>query len=308
MSRACRLLLIVMMKGFIVSLSFVSVTKIQGLMSDHRALYSNALLRSLEIAPLLVGNLTEARAWRESLSGAVDGALLNFEQKLGHLYEDGMEVLIRECEQLELLAKNLQISDASGRTLGEMDFLIRELGTGCVFQLELAVKFYLAIVDEDGVVRFPGPDPRDNWINKLDRMRARQLRLSETAEARAALRERFGVEEIEVRQRIYGVIFDHIAAKRLSDPPCVGKQARRGRWLYVSEFSDYYDEEAELRLVPKILWPVLLDEAVVESLEPVSGEELKSLASERCVLFWDEKGRDVLFLVSDKWPRSTATK
>ncbi len=266
------------------------------------ALFSQALLESLREAPLLVGDLPEACSWANPLGSEPDGTVLNFDQKLGHLYEDALEVLIRACGGLQLLAKNLQISDACGRTLGEMDFLIRDLESGEVFQLELAVKFYLAFLDTAGVERYPGPDPRDNWINKLNRMRERQLQLSETAEARKTLVERFGVEGVTVRQRIYGMIFDPIASERLSDPPCIAEGCRRGKWLYVKSFDERYGTLDSARIVPKCLWPVPLKEALLEGLPLVPVSELKAQAVERCVLFWDEAAGEVVFLVPDRWP------
>ncbi len=271
-------------------------------MSFEAALFSQALLESLRQAPLLVEDLPEACSWANPLGVEANGTVLNFEQKLGHLYEDALELLIRGCGGLQLLAKNLQIADASGRTLGEMDFLIRNLESGEVFQLELAVKFYLAFLDTAGVERYPGPDPRDNWINKLNRMRERQLRLSETAEARKMLAERFGVEEVVVRQRIYGMIFDPIAAEQLSAPPCIAAGCRRGKWLYVKEFDERYGSLRSARIVPKCLWPVPLKEALLDCLPTVSVSELRAQAAQRCVLFWDEAVGEVVFLVPDEWP------
>lgn len=269
---------------------------------NYDSLYSKALLESLSRAPLLVGDLPEAPAWNEDLGLGFGESVLNFEQKLGHLYEDALACLICESERWDLLAKNLQVSDVTGRTIGEMDFLVRDLQSGECFQLELAVKFYLSVFCSDGSEKYPGPDPRDNWVNKLNRMREQQLRLSETSEARRLLAERFGIAGISVFQRVYGIVFDPMLESRRSRPPSIGGRARRAKWLYAKDFKSVYAGLEQFRIVPKCLWPVQMNPALLASLDQVSKAQLLWMAEERCVLFWDEGNEDVVFLVSDLWP------
>ncbi len=271
-------------------------------MTINESLYSKALLQSLSQAPLLVGDLPEARSWKESLDSDFADVILNFDQKLGHLYEDALECLISRSQSFELLAKNLQVSDATGRTLGEMDFLVRNRESGECFQLELAVKFYLSVFLADGSEVHPGPDPRDNWVNKLARMRERQLRLSETPEAKRLLLDRFEISQLSVAQRIYGIIFDPMFEDRLSRPPSVCAQARRAKWLYASEFERAYAEKTKVKVVPKCLWPVLMNAEIIDSLEEVPIEKVLIEVGDRCVLFWDEQREEVVFIVADKWP------
>lgn len=264
---------------------------------------SRALWRSLAEGPLLVGDLPEAKVWDSELEALSAGDPLNFEQKLGHLYEDAMERLIQNSDTWELLARNLQVSDADGRTLGEIDFLMRDIRSGTAVHLELAVKFYLAFRDVDGVERFPGPDPRDNWLAKLDRLRTHQLQLCGSEAGRALLDERFGIERVVARQRVYGIIFDPVSASTLSSPPSVSPEARRARWLYVKDWDRYFGGVGRVIVVPKYLWPVLLGEELLRGMDTVDAGELKRRAKERCTLFWDAAARDVVFLVPDGWPR-----
>ncbi|MDQ8197377.1 DUF1853 family protein [Pelagicoccus enzymogenes] len=270
-------------------------------MRSIESLYTEALLRSLRDAPLLVGNLPEAPARELVLEVPSQGEPLNFEQKLGHLYEDALEALIRGSDRYELLAKNLQVEGSDGRTLGELDFLLKELYSGEVWHLELAVKFYLSVEDENGRIRFPGPDPRDNWINKLQKMRSRQLRICERPETQGLLFDRFGIRKLTTCQRIYGILFDWMGSGCESSPPAVRRNCRRGRWLRVKEWEDFYAADAAVRIVPKCLWPVVPDEALLAAWETVDVKELKRQASERCVMFWDEVKGEVAFLVADTW-------
>ncbi len=265
-------------------------------------LYTRALLDSLCSAPLLVGDLPGAPAWDVSLSVKGGSHVLNFEQKLGHLYEDAFALLIRGSERYQLVAKNLQVSDASGRTIGELDFLVRDRESGVVWHLELAVKFYLSILEAGGVEGYPGPDPRDNWLNKLEHLQERQLRLSERPETRELLERRFGIRNVNTVQRIYGIIFDQMGSPRKSSPPAVSRSCRRATWLHLEQWELYRSSLETVRIMPKCLWPVLPSAALRQGLEPVSVAELKRQARERCTLFWDEETGEVAFLVPDGWP------
>ncbi|MDQ8185744.1 DUF1853 family protein [Pelagicoccus sp. SDUM812002] len=228
---------------------------------------------------------------------------MNFEQKLGHLYEDALEILIRASDRYELVAKNLQVSDASGRTIGEIDFLVGDSRSGIVWHLELAVKFYLAFLDGKGTERYPGPDPRDNWINKLKHLQERQLRLSEQPETRELLEGRFGIRNVMTAQRVYGILFDQIGSSRESRPPAVCRSCRRAKWLYLKQWESFYPSLEAVRIVPKCLWPVEMSDELMGSLVVVPVEELKRQARERCILFCDQASGDVAFLVPDDWPQ-----
>ena len=165
------------------------------------------LLESLRSAPLLIGDLPEAPVFDRSRLGSwVGHEPLCFDQKLGHLYEQALSRLLEASDALTLLASHQQVFAEGGRILGELDFLLQDVGRAQYIHLELAVKFYLAVKRDDGW-QFPGPDPRDNWQRKLDRLRTHQLRLSRLPEARQLLRERFGIESIQAQQLIYGCLF-----------------------------------------------------------------------------------------------------
>jgi len=112
--------------------------------------------------------------------------------------------------------------------------------SGLIFYLsseiyELAVKFYLAIKRDDGW-KCPGPNARDNWQAKLDRMRDHQFQLTRRAEARALLKDKFGITDITVQHLIYGCLFLPIGCDEWPAPDAISGNARIGRWLYVSQW------------------------------------------------------------------------
>jgi hypothetical protein len=265
-------------------------------------LHTNALLLSLRDAPLLVADLTQAASLDRALLGLPTSAMrLNANQKLGHLYEDALHLLLSAADQLEVLADHVQVFDRNQITLGEMDYILRDVRTQQVFQLELAVKFYLGVPTADGW-EFPGPDPHDNWQRKLQHMRTHQLSLAQRPEAQELLRERWCCGEVEVRQLIYGCIFYPMGAVECPLPESLRPECRKGRWLYVQEWERFFAGISEVCIVPKPLWPVEMTVALRDSLPRASVSALYAASAQRCVMFVLPDAAEPHFLVPNHWP------
>lgn len=104
--------------------------------------------------------------------------------RLGGYFEDLLDYCLRfapdsafEVHERNLPLRNPQPKDQRGTTLGELDFLLTESGRW--IHLEVAVKFYLGLVDVGNeAIRWVGPNNRDRWDLKLQHMREHQLPLS----------------------------------------------------------------------------------------------------------------------------------
>ena len=258
---------------------------------------SHALLQSLIHGPLLVGDLPEAVVFgREALVLPDPAPCLNLEQKLGHLYEDALAVVLEASDRFELLSQNLPLRTDIHTTVGELDFLVRDLESSKLIHLELATKFYLAVETVDGL-ELPGPDARDNYFRKLHRLRSHQLRLASSH--RDCLPKQYRDEPILVRQLIYGCLFDHIRAISPAVPAFSHSGCRRGRWLTVDECADHFPPETRLQVIPKPLWPVpleFLDEVDLERWVPP-----RSL--DRCVMVRVNDGPIPYFVAPSGYPR-----
>ena len=88
---------------------------------------------------------------------------LDFDQKLGHLYEDALASLLVSSPGVELVEKNLQLQQNKHSTVGELDFLIR-MPDGLLVHLELATKFYLAVKT---CLLYTSPSPRDGLLSRM---------------------------------------------------------------------------------------------------------------------------------------------
>ncbi|SHF13878.1 hypothetical protein SAMN04487965_1458 [Microbulbifer donghaiensis] len=92
--------------------------------------------------------------------------------RLGVYFENLWAFAFANHPAYALLHRNLPLR-AAGRTLGELDFVVRHQPSGSVEHWEIAVKFYLQVAGEYWV----GPGLRDRLDIKLARMREHQLPL-----------------------------------------------------------------------------------------------------------------------------------
>ncbi len=265
--------------------------------------YTQALLECLRSSPLLVDDLPEAACFDRGkffprCEVAADLAELNFSQKLGHLYEDALAYLIEQSSDLELLDQSVQIFSEKRITLGELDYVMRDLCSGGFIHLELAVKFYL-VYYKNGEAFYPGPDPRDNWLNKLKRMREHQLRLINSNDAKSHLLDRYGIGEIDTQHLIVGKLFDHYRAEQKPCPSAMQNDCQRGTWKYLSEWQRDSDAR-EVKVIPKCLWPAKLA-VVLDGIESIGRQDFINEVQARCTMIWDEESQAAQFIAADSW-------
>ncbi|MCH8498562.1 MAG: DUF1853 family protein [Marinobacter sp.] len=108
-------------------------------------------------------------------------------RRLGHYFEHLYHLLLEQVLGWQVLARNLPVRTATGHTLGELDFIVRNPQNGQVEHHEIAVKFYLGLPLPDQPVRWYGPDTRDRLDRKVKRLLQHQATLCQRPEALAAL-------------------------------------------------------------------------------------------------------------------------
>jgi len=269
-------------------------------MTHSSDIVSNALFQSIIEGPLLLEGLPEGAAFPcHSLAPPKEATALNLQQKLGHLYEDALAVMLESAPRYDTLAQGLQIRQNAGRTLGEMDFMVRDLVSDQLIHLELAVKFYLAVETENGVL-LPGPDARDNYFRKIEKMRSHQLVLAE--KFRDLLPEKFRTEEIAVQQLVHGCIFNHVNASRPVEAEFLNPRGRRGKWLHAEECTEYFGGNALLEIIPKPLWPVPLEIMEGIELEKCKPDE----KMDRCVMVRVDAENLPYFIAPNGYPLERA--
>ena len=111
---------------------------------------------------------------------------------LGKYFENLIGFWLAEFSRFTLVKSNLQIFQ-NGRTIGEIDFLIRD-ENGQIFHLEAAGKYYLSSKGTSEWRDFYGPNPADNLADKLEKMLNGQITLTSNQNARDVL-EQLGIKE-----------------------------------------------------------------------------------------------------------------
>lgn len=106
---------------------------------------------------------------------------------LGKRMESFFELVIHLSNDYQFLAGNLQISEGK-ITLGELDFLIKDLLQKNILHIEMVYKFYVydpSITNE--IQRWIGPNRRDSLLQKMDKLKKKQLPLLFKSPTKTAL-------------------------------------------------------------------------------------------------------------------------
>ncbi|MDA0586640.1 MAG: DUF1853 family protein [Planctomycetota bacterium] len=234
--------------------------------------------------------------------------------RVGRYFEQLVLFYLKHIRQVEIVASGLQIRDGS-RTVGELDFVFRD-EQGRLQHWETAVKFYLFHPDptESGN-HLVGPDSRDNFEKKMQRLFEHQLPLSNKPFPDIAERHAF----------VKGRVFYHPEfLPPTSLPDLLSPDHLRGVWLYRRDL-DWLSRLAEssgsgmARIVQKPLWlsPDIVTDTPsdltakqlvpVENLQAQLKQHFRESSSPRLVSLlarqsgeWREVER--VFVVAESWP------
>ena len=161
------------------------------------------------------------------------------DHRLGHRFETLLTYWFKHNGRHQILAQNLQVNDGQ-RTLGEFDFIVKDLLTGKVQHWEVACKFYLGINNTKTTENWVGPMLKDRLSIKYDAMQNRQSLLSEQPPAHQVLKEK----GINIDQRIClmkGRLFHPFQQKTIY-PSLIASHHQQATWLRPNQFLDTYKE------------------------------------------------------------------
>ena len=110
--------------------------------------------------------------------------------RLGHQMEGVFYQLIEHSKAYEIILHNLPIRRGK-QTLGEIDFVLKEVATNKLIHIELTYKFYIIDVDITAPIhRLIGPNKRDMFFTKMEKIKNHQFQLLHSIEGANALMER----------------------------------------------------------------------------------------------------------------------
>ncbi|WP_022952805.1 DUF1853 family protein [Leucothrix mucor] len=96
---------------------------------------------------------------------------------LGHRFEALIGYWLTISPNYQILTRNLQLHH-DGRTLGELDFIVRDLRSDAVIHLEVSVKFYMGLTPQASQYYWFGPNLKDCLGKKIDHLKQHQTQLS----------------------------------------------------------------------------------------------------------------------------------
>lgn len=175
--------------------------------------------------------------------------------RLGHQ----MEFIFRECieqsEDYTILLHNAALKD-SRRTIGEVDFILQDHKQDQLLHVELTYKFYIIDPEiSEPIHRLMGPNRRDMFFTKLDKIREEQLNLLSTPPGKALL-EKHDLQDQKIIPQVcfkaqlfipYGTDQAHI---RPLNTACI-----RGYWLRFDEFNSSTFKDDFYYIPFKQEWP-----------------------------------------------------
>ncbi|MAC34580.1 MAG: hypothetical protein CME38_13400 [Haliea sp.] len=272
----------------------------------------SALLHDLPLAHWLPADWPERLA---AIAGRAD-RLVTLEaaarRRLGHYFEALYACLLQDLLGWDVIARNLPVREG-GRTLGELDFLVRNPRTGQVEHHEIAIKFYLGCrAAGDGAARWYGPNSRDRLDLKAGRLLGHQARLSELPATRSTLA-RLGLPLPDcARVWMPGYLF-YPREQRLAPPADVAANHLRGYWARAASMAP--DEMVNAVPLEKPHWigPWQQAEAPDSALAVGLAERIAAGGVPRLFVRlrqspergdWREVER--FFLVPERWPQQAS--
>lgn len=98
--------------------------------------------------------------------------------RLGHLIEKIVAQLIHASSNYNVICQNIQLFE-SEKTIGELDFILEHVTSRQIIHMELAYKFYLydPKISGSSIHKWVGPNRNDSLIEKLEKLKTKQLPL-----------------------------------------------------------------------------------------------------------------------------------
>lgn len=175
---------------------------------------------------------------------------------LGKRMERFFQFYVTHFSEERIIAQNQQIISEK-KTLGELDFLLKNERTERISHVELVYKFYLYDPEIPAEAeRWTGPNHRDNLNRKLDRLLKKQFPLLHREETKPLL-DKLGVQAQNVEQKICFKANFFLPWEDPSSYEPASLATVQGRWLHAEKFVPSRFGTAQFFSPKKPDWPIL---------------------------------------------------
>lgn len=138
--------------------------------------------------------------------------------RLGKLVEKFVFFQLSQSDSIEMIIENLQVQDEN-RTIGELDCLLYQ--NNIPIHLEIVFKFYLydSSVGNSEIEHWIGPNRRDSFDQKLDKLTQKQLPLLHHPKTKKILKP-YSLKAINMKQQVYfkAQLFPHLSEFKKTFP------------------------------------------------------------------------------------------
>ncbi len=171
---------------------------------------------------------------------------------LGKKFERLIQFWLEESPYYELIANNVQL--VSGKTtVGEIDFIFKEVLSGEVFHMEVACKFYLGFKNSKSWDHWIGPNGTDNLALKMNKLNE-QLTVTSTSAGHAFLNQ-IKLPKPKSVLLMKGMFFHHYQSLLRHNAPVFStKNYASGWWVRLSELDHFFSSEGTWMVLPKSDW------------------------------------------------------
>ena len=231
---------------------------------------------------------------------------------LGKRFEKLIAFWLKASDRFDLIFHSLQIA-GKRNTLGEVDFLLRDLHSSQLFHMEVACKFYLGYRNSPAWDHWIGPNAKDSLQLKMDKLKL-QLSIFESTEGKAILQE-LRLSKPEPLLMMKGFFFHHFRVLQTHKNPKHSNRSYPAGWYaHQSEIGIFPGDSGDWILLQKNSWlspfhrledyRIFSGKALLEELRDHFRKSKRSILVARVYndgvkLVEIDRG----FIVSDKWPR-----
>lgn len=156
--------------------------------------------------------------------------------RLGHQMEHVFKQLITHSQDYKILVHNLPVKNGN-RTIGEIDFVLEEVVSGKLVHVELTYKFYIINTEiSEPIHQLMGPNRRDMFFTKMEKIKNEQLPLLHHPEGKAALKKN-DIDSVDVKHetcykaQLFQPLNESVHIRPLN------KQCLAGFWIRFDDFN-----------------------------------------------------------------------
>ncbi|SHI89039.1 DUF1853 family protein [Pseudozobellia thermophila] len=182
--------------------------------------------------------------------------------RLGHQMEHVFHQLISHSKQYRVVLRNLLVKEDK-RTVGEIDFILKNRDTEQLVHVELTYKFYIVDLSVSAPVhRLMGPNRRDRFFAKMEKIKKRQFNMLHSDAGKRAL-ESVGVDTAGIRNECCfkaQLFMPH--AERKFDLHPFNNRCKAGYWIHYDGFDSEEFRQHRYYIPPKPEWVIAAHDKV----------------------------------------------